>query len=543
MKTVVAGALGECVHVAGVSNFLRLAEVAGWRAIFLGPAVSIEQMIEAARREKADLVGVSYRLTPETGERLLGQFAEAASDLQEAGVKFAFGGTPPVAERARKIGFFERAFDGSESSEEVLAYLRGQTTVNPSEIDYPQSTIERIQWKSPYPLIRHHFGLPTMEATLSGISEIARAKALDVISLGIDQDAQENFYHPERQDARQTGAGGVPVRSAQDYRALYAASRNGNYPLLRTYSGTDDFIRLAEMYVDTINIAWCAIPLFWFNQMDGRGPWDLEGSIREHQQVMAWYGEHNIPVELNEPHHWGMRDASDVVYVVSAYLAAYNARAYGVRDYIAQFMFNSPAGLSDAMDLAKMLTILDMIGSLASPDFRIWRQTRTGLLSYPLDPDAARAHLAASVYLQMALKPHIIHVVGYTEADHAATAEDVIASCKLARQAIENAVHGAPDMSSDPHIQMRREELLAEAEVTLQVIQNMGKSGSRDPLTDPMNLARAVTTGILDAPQLKNNPFACGQAITRVVNGACTAVDKHGHPLPEADRLAPMNQH
>ncbi len=30
-KTVVAGALGECVHVAGVTNFLRLAESAGWR--------------------------------------------------------------------------------------------------------------------------------------------------------------------------------------------------------------------------------------------------------------------------------------------------------------------------------------------------------------------------------------------------------------------------------------------------------------------------------------------------------------------------------
>jgi hypothetical protein len=39
--------------------------------------------------------------------------------------------------------------------------------------------------------------------------------------------------------------------------------------------------------------------------MDGRGPWDLEGSIREHQKVMTWYGERNIPVELNEPHHWG----------------------------------------------------------------------------------------------------------------------------------------------------------------------------------------------------------------------------------------------
>ena len=173
-----------------------------------------------------------------------------------------------------------------------------------------------------------------MDDTIRGIQKIAAAQTLDVISLGIDQDAQENFFHPERQDPRRTGAGGVPVRSAEDYRALYAASRRGNYPLMRTYSGTDDFIRLAELYVETINIAWAAIPLFWFNQMDGRGPWDLESSIHEHQRVMAWYGARGIPVELNEPHHWGMRDAPDVIFVVSAFLSAYNARAFGVKDYI-----------------------------------------------------------------------------------------------------------------------------------------------------------------------------------------------------------------
>ena len=244
MKTVIAGALGECVHVAGVSKFLRLAEQAGWNTIFLGPAVSPQKMLTAVRQAKAEangdqvLVGVSYRLTPETGERLLGQFAEEASELYESGVQFVFGGTPPVVERAEKIGFFERSFDGTEPVEEVLAYLKGQTREMTAD-DFPQTTVERIQWKSPYPILRHHFGLPTMEATLEGIRQIADAKVLDVISLGIDQDAQANFFHPERQDPRQTGAGGVPVRSADDYRALYEASRHGNFPLLRTYSGTD----------------------------------------------------------------------------------------------------------------------------------------------------------------------------------------------------------------------------------------------------------------------------------------------------------------
>jgi methylmalonyl-CoA mutase cobalamin-binding subunit len=538
MKTVVAGALGECVHVAGVSNFLRLAESAGWRTVFLGPAVPIDTFLEVARKEKADLVGVSYRLTPETGERLLAEFAEAAADLHAQGVRFAFGGTPPVSHKAEALeGFFDQIFDGSQSREDILVYLRGEGLHSSGKLTYPQSTIERIRWKQPYPLLRHHFGLPTLQASLDGIREIAEAKALDVISLGIDQDAQANFFHPERQNPRTTGAGGVPVRSAEDYRQLYQASRTGNYPLMRTYSGTDDFIRLAEMYVETINISWCAIPLFWFNLMDGRGPLTLEESIREHQNVMSWYGQRGIPVELNEPHHWGMRDASDVVFVTSAYLSAYNAKAFGVKDYIAQLMFNSPPNLSDAMDLAKMLAILEMIAALEDENFHIWRQTRTGLLSYPLEDNAARAHLATSIYLQMALQPHIIHIVGHTEADHAATAADVIEASLAARRSIENALAGQPDMTVDPKIQARKNYLIEQAQVTLQAIKNVMVEGVFDPLTDPTTLTKAVNLGILDAPQLKNNAFAPGKVNTRVLHGASEAVNAKGDPISEQERL------
>jgi len=541
MKTVIAGALGECVHVAGVTNFLRLAEQAGWRTVFLGPAVSIDEFIETIHREKATLVGVSYRLTPETGERLMGEFAEAADQLRSNGVRFVFGGTPPVVACVRSLGFFDACFDGTGTPDQVLAYIKGTEYKGQTKIDFPQTTIERIHWKSPYPLFRHHFGLPDSEATQNGIEQIADSGMVDVISLGVDQDAQENFFHPERQDIRRRGAGGVPVRTPEDYHSLYQSTRRGNFPLLRTYTGTDDFIKLAEMYVETIHIAWSAIPLFWFNQMDGRGPWDLEGSIREHQKLMTWYGERSIPVEVNEPHHWGMRDAPDVIYVVAAYLSAYNARTFGVKDYIAQMMFNSPPGLTDAMDLAKMLALLKMIEPLAGPNFRIWRQTRTGLLSYPVDVDAARAHLAASVYLQMALRPNILHVVGYTEADHAATAVDVIESCKLARRAVENGL-GAPDMTPDDDIQKKVAELSQEATYTLKAIQKLAPTGVADPLVDAATLTRAVKTGILDAPQLKNNPFGRGQIVTRINHsGACIAIDPTtGSPLSESERIATL---
>ncbi len=73
--------------------------------------------------------------------------------------------------------YHEQVFDGSEAPDAVLVYLKGQTLAHATAADF-----------------------------------------LHVISLGIDQDAQEHFFHPERQDVRRKGAGGVPVRSADDYR-------------------------------------------------------------------------------------------------------------------------------------------------------------------------------------------------------------------------------------------------------------------------------------------------------------------------------------
>jgi len=228
-----------------------------------------------------------------------------------------------------------------------------------------------------------------------------------------------------------------------------------------------------------------------------------------------------------------------VTFVVSAYLSAYNARSYGVHDYIAQMMFNSPPGISDAMDLAKMLAVLDLIEPLVGAGFRIWRETRSGLLSYPLDPDAARGHLAASVYLQMMLKPHIVHVVGHTEAHHAATASDVIESCKIARQAIENGIRSQLDLTTGVRIQERRTELVQQAQVTLGAIRALVGSAGVDPFTDPACLAKAVTTGILDAPHLGNNPYARGVAVTRIdQSGASVAVDSEtGRELGEEERI------
>ncbi|HNT54496.1 MAG TPA: methionine synthase, partial [Anaerolineaceae bacterium] len=169
------------------------------------------------------------------------------------------------------------------------------------------------------------------------------------------------------------------------------------------------------------------------------------------------------------------------------------------------------------------------------------REVRTGLLSYPLDPAAARAHLAASIYVQMALKPQIVHIVGHTEADHAATAEDVIEAAHMAQRVIENALKGAPDLTADPVVQHRKQQLMTEAQVTLEAIRRLGPD-SPDPLTDQVVLESAVTAGILDAPQLKNNPFGKGTLKTRIVGGACLALGPDDQPISESHRLSQFLQ-
>lgn len=162
------------------------------------------------------------------------------------------------------------------------------------------------------------------------------------------------------------------------------------------------------------------------------------------------------------------------------------------------------------------------------------------MLSFPLDADMARGHLAASIYLQMAMKPHIIHIVGHSEAHHA-TAGDVIEASKIARRAIENAMRGAPNMTTDWEVTRRRKELVKEASLLLEVISALGGSRVRDPFTDPVTLTRAVTSGLLDAPQLRNNRFGRGQIRTRIVDGANVTVDADGKVIKEQRRLSTLN--
>jgi len=523
-RLIIGASVGNCVHVAGVLNFLRLAEEHGYRTKFLGPAVSIDYLLDAVQEVDPDMIAVGYRLTPETGYNILKRLKNSAEERGLNSYRYVFGGTLPVARVASRVGLFDAVFSGVEEVEEIIAFLEGKEATK-KDMNPGDELLSRMEFRKPYPLIRHHFGLPTVKDTKEGIKEIAENKVLDIISLGPDQNAQEAFFRPEEMDEGEKGAGGVPVRSEEDLKRLFTASRCGNYPLMRSYSGTRDVFKMAKMLIKTINNAWCAVPLSWYNELDGRGPRKLLQGIKENQQLMKWHGERGVPVEVNESHHWSLRDAHDTIAVVMAYLAAYNARKMGVDIYISQYMLNTPSNTSAVMDLAKMIAKKEMIMSLQNSKFKILTQVRAGLSSFPVNINKAKGQLAYATFLGMELDPDIVHVVAFSEADHAAKPSDIIESCLISRQLINNLIYDRPSFEVDPDIIKRKNNLIKEAEVLLNAMKNMADIEVNDPWNNPSTLTNAIKIGLLDAPHLKGNPAAAGNLTTRMIDGACYAYD------------------
>lgn len=533
-KLVMGCSIGNCVHIAGVSHFLQIAEQEGYKTMLLGPAISIEKLFEEINRYKPDMIGISYRLTPENVRPLLDKVKELAEKLDYSPI-WDFGGTKPVAEIAKEYEIFSYISDGTDDISDTIRFLRGQDMTK-QENTYGKSLIERIENSYPYPILRHHFGLPSVEETRKGIEKIATSKVLDIISLGTDQNAQEYFFKQEQMKEEYNGAGGVPIRSKEDLLELKQASKTGNYPLMRCYSGTDDVFPYANMLVETIDNAWTAIPLCWYNELDKRGPRKLEQSIEEAQKLIKWHADRNIPVEINEPHHWGLRDAHDVIPVAMAYISAYNAKKLGVKDYISQYMFNNPSTLSFSMDLAKVLAMIEMVESLEDENFKTYRETRAGLPLFNADEDVAKGQLAASTFMQMTVKPHIMHVVAYCEADHAATAEDVIASCKIAKGVIRHTINDQYSIDQDPKIIERKDELISEARILINFIERHYDQ-YEDPLACPKVIADCIKKGYIDAVHIVKNDEFTGNLRTKVVDGKCVACDEQGRVLSEKERI------
>ncbi len=534
-KKIVGAAIENDIHVAGLLNFLNLAKKEGFEIHYLGGAVPIEKLIGAIIEVDPEIVAISYRLGEEPLKNLLNEFVEKSKKFKNKKIKFVFGGTIETGKVARAYTIFERVFDGSEEIEEVLNFLRGRA-INIKEKDYPQTLWERVEFKKPYPLIRHHIGLQTMDETIEEIKKLSESKLLDIISIAPDQNCQCYFFEKEKMDEKLSGAGGAPIRTEEDFKKLYEASRRGNYPLMRCYSGTKNIVKFSKLLKETINNAWAAIPIFWYSELDKRSDRELLSAIEENMEGISWNAQNSVPVEVNDSHQWELRNAHDTLAVADSYLVAYIAKKLGVKNYIQQYMLNSPPNLSPKMDIAKSLARKELVESLRDENFNVYTMIRTGLLSYPSDPFQAMGQLVSSMFYGSYLKPDIIHVVAYTEAIKRATSKEIIESTKMVKRAYILADSGLPDFYQDREIKNRVLELKDEAMYLIEKIKELGK-GKKEPLLDPETLFSAVKTGILDAPGLLGFSVAKGEIRCEVINGANYAVDENGNILKEKDRL------
>ncbi|MDI3472304.1 MAG: hypothetical protein PWQ20_822 [Thermotogaceae bacterium] len=536
---ILGAAIGSCVHVAGLLNFLELAGKEGYITENLGGAVPIRKFVDAIIEVDPDIVALSYRLDPKALEELLKDFKELLEKNNLLDKRYIFGGTVETARVARKFDFIEKVFDGTEEIEDVVMFLRSEErNLRKSEKGerWPQKLYDRIEYKKPYPLIRHHIGLPSLEETIEHIKILADSELLDVISIAPDQNCQQYFFEPEKMDPKQDGAGGAPIRSKEDFERIYEASRRGNYPLLRCYSGTRNLVEFSKILKETINNAWAAIPLFWYSDLDRRSDRPLLEAIKENQKAIKWNAENDVPVEINDAHQWALRYAHDALEVAISYIAAYNAKHLKVKDYVMQYMLSTPPRISPAMDIAKALAKMEIVKKLEDKNFRIIRMIRTGLLSFPADPNAAMGQLVSTMFYGAYLRPHIVHVVAYCEAMHRATSKEIIESVKMVKRALNIAREGLPDFSSDKKIEKRKDILIEEASLIIEAIKKIG-NGKGESLLDGDILHAAVKLGILDAPGLKGFSVANGKIKTAVIDGANVVVDEDGNVVSEKKRL------
>ncbi|QZY56314.1 methionine synthase [Crassaminicella profunda] len=535
MKKILLAALGNCVHSAGIYNFMKLAEKENYEIIYMGSAVPVAKVIDAIIESQPDMISVGYRLSAISAKSILEEFQNGIIKNNLLDKIYIFGGTVETGKIAKKFDFIKKVFDGTEEIEEVIYFLKNQDRCDRDNKIPPQNLRERMDYKKPFPLIRHHLGLETIQDTIEDVKKLSDSGLLDIISIAPDQNCQQYFFEPKKMIEKEKGAGGVPIRRKEDLEKLYQASRRGNYPLMRCYSGTNNLLRLSALLKETLNNAWAAIPLMWYSDLDRRAERDLLDAIKENQEAIKWNAQNHIPVEINESHQWALRYAHDALEVAIAYIVGYNAKYFKVKDFVMQFMLCTPPSISPKMDLAKMLAKIELIKELEDDYFKIIKMVRTGLLSYSADPYTSKGQLAGSMFYGNYLEPDILHIVAYCEAIHRATAKEIIESVKIVKGVLRLANAGIPNYLYDKEIINRKNIIKKEARLIIKAIQQLGRE-YKNPLIEAEVLYNAVKLGVLDAPGLKGFSVANGNICTEIDNGAHVIV-KNGKVISERERL------
>jgi len=510
-RRVMAGSIGDCVHSLGVESFAEWMEDRheGFMPVKLGPAVPIQDVVNKIREARPEVVAISMRLGDLHLDKLISEFIVKAAEHhllpRESGIRYSFGGLRPAANLVRAMtglpvledkfsppedrhydldqiaenyadieafrDFFALVVDDYVTMEELDAFARGVVAVeSKKEIQWAETLLERVRQVRELenrPILRAHIGVAanTIEPTVEAVKKLSDAGCLEIVSLAPDQPAQEYLAKfvrgEENPDNYLKGQGGVPIRTVEDLHRLKAATLRGNYPMIRIYSGTDELVELAKLFEDTFRMPFPAVPIFFYNEMDGRGPISIRDSFDEHFEVMRWWAARGKAVEINDPHQWQLRNSTDDLLVTDHVVAGVVALKMGIQHYVMQMMYDLPPGTSGLNDLAKFQGAFELIEPLTRHfDFHIIKETRGGLSDFPPNLDKAKGHLAVSTYWQMYIEPDIVHVVSFSEAHHEATSQDVIESCDIVKQVIEDFYRDdRPDIWADQRLLQRKRRL------------------------------------------------------------------------------------
>lgn len=581
-------------HTMGVHAAAALLRDSGYRVV-ISPA-KVEYAMERITNESSQKIildwidefhisriGFSYRLDPNTAVELTGRLVHllikngyyGGTDSKIKSIYFA-GLTPACEKIDKEYRGNISTFRGGESAEETLLVMGvpfedipqtikegcrydkelekfGQRVIlsgeylhmkSPERNLYPEfgtrkdSLVLRLDnnFKDGFqPIIRAHSGpysddmsrFAMLKEYQEWCHELGKEGLLDVLSIGSSQLSQSNFG--ENWEGKPNG-GGVPINSELEYLDIWQAARP---MLVRTYSGTKNIQKLAEIYERSINISWHALSLWWFNEIDGRGPNTLYDNLKEHLETIRWISTTGKPVETNVPHHFAFRGADDITYIVSGFLAAKAAKKYGTKTFVLQNMLNTPRSTWGIQDLAKGRTMLKLVRELEDDKFRVILQTRAGLDYFKPDLEIAKSQLATVTALMDDLdpcnemSPEIIHVVSYSEALFLATPEILNDSIRITKTALKEYRHlKKQGMTSDvmtDDIMMRQYELEIACRKIIKAMEECVPN-----LYSPEGLYLAFVAGWLPVPELwsESDEFKFAKAWgTRMSNGGVVLCD------------------
>lgn len=551
-------------------------------------------ILDWIKSNKINHIGVSYRLDPRDAVNIFGRLVallkkEQYFECLSANVKSIYFAGLKLAcdEIEREYSGRICTFRGGESPEETLMVMGIPKEDIPEHIvsgckydrkiqEFGRNIIKKEEYKSEeklivkkypeyatrkdtlvkrldhnfengfQPLIRAHSGPYDPDLTreecvkkyMGWCKELAQAGYLDILSIGSSQLSQSNFG--ENWNDKING-GGVPVNSEKEYIDIWNAAKP---MLVRTYSATQNVCKMAEMYERTINIAWHALSLWWFDELDGRGPNSLYRNLKEHIATIKYIASINKTIEANVSHHFAFRGCDDITYIISTVLAAKMAKKCGAKYFVLQNMLNTPRSTWGVQDLAKSRVLLRLVKELEDNNFRVILQTRAGLDFFKPDIDEAKAQLAAVTAMMDDIdpkniySPEIIHVVSYSEALYLATPDIIDESIKITRHALKEYRIQKWNLGivseAEEQIRERQYRLERDARKILKAMEE-----NIENLYSPAGLYIAFVAGWLPVPQLWSDSeefLIAKNWQTQIKNGGVEIVE-NGAILPVDVRI------